>query len=787
MRIKYIVLILILILISSCGGGGGGSSSNNNPTPTPTPSPTPAPQPTVNLDGPNSSVYTSAEYEISWTSSNTTSCNAEGAWSGEKPLSGQETFSNALAGIYTYTLECSGNNGTSASDTVDVTVENVPLSYPINLTFFESNILSDDIIVSTEEKNSAANSEDMRISNTGFPVAYTQEEYNKSFIYEGGDLYEINPIFKYFIDVEREIPLQAFDYQGYAIFDSDENPLFITNVTNERNETSDIGMLVDESQEIIFDSTGNPIFIRSDESECSLIRDENNDLILKEALDVDGNPIYRVLEDGTSEAAIFPIIPSTCIPETNDDGNYVYETEVRIVKEERETECDLSGLGVEVYRKYSLDQDDDQKILFWLNMPKEILNANCEIGYSEEFAIVSPEFSGIVTDPIVEQIDLTNSYYDPNWIIPGNLDGKNEGPNALIFSGSYDYDEHLPGVLWEIIISENRVDFQQATPSTISLYHYMARGAFNGQYYFGRIRSISGGDSCCGYLIEKGVPGFEIINLETIPNCVDLGTKGLGSYDDERFSVSTLENGKFIVSDVCGSMGALMLFTPETRTWEPFNYDGSESIWSDYFGCEANNPNDLTQGGFPIPREFINPENGEIIYCRNIKVPHAAIEGSITKRYGDWIVSGERIHEFWTGSYAHNYITGETTGYLSCRNGSRKVGSVNINGQNLSEECNARTNFHYKNMIHTVDSESELFSRFNLDNGAYVQFDLSNRGYIVQDFILFKDVALVEVLDSSDSNIKYLELNFETGEIIDRGVIENSDYRVITIVRPTSG
>ena len=89
-------------------------------------------------------------------------------------------------------------------------------------------------------------------------------------------------------------------------------------------------------------------------------------------------------------------------------------------------------------------------------------------------------------------------------------------------------------------------------------------------------------------------------------------------------------------------------------------------------------------------------------------------------------------------------------------------------------------------MIHTVDRESELFSRFNLDNGAYVQFDISNRGYIVQDFILFKDVALVEVLDSSDSNIKYLELNFETGEIIDRGVIENSDYRVITIIRPTS-
>tara|TARA_B100000212_G_scaffold294345_1_gene237026 strand:- start:1278 stop:3638 length:2361 start_codon:yes stop_codon:yes gene_type:complete len=786
MYFRHIKIILITILISACGGGGG-SSSDNNPTPTPTPAPTPAPQPTVNLDGPNSSVYTSVEYEISWTSSNTTSCVAEGAWSGEKSLSGQETFSNAQTGIYTYTLECTGNNGTSASDTVDVTVENPPLSYPINLTFFESDVSSDDIIVSTEEKNSAANSEDMRVSNTGFPVAYTQEEYNKSFIYEGGDLYEINPIFKYFVDVEGEIPVQTFDYQGYAIVDSDENPLFITNVTNERNETSDIGMLVDENQEIIFDFTGNPIFIRSDENQCNLIRDDNNDLILKEVTDVDGNPIYRVLNDGTLEVAIFPIIPSTCIPETDDDGNYIYETVVGIIQEERETECDLSGLGVEVYRKWSLDQDDDQKVLFWLNTPKEILNENCEIGYSEEFAIVSPEFSGIVTDPLVEQIDLTNNYYNPGWIIPGNLDGKNESPNALVLSDSYDWDVDRPGVMWEIIISENRVDFQQATPSTISLYQRMKRGAFNGQYYFGRITGVSGGDACCGYLIEKGVPGFEIINLETIPNCVDLGTKGLGSYDDMRFNVSTLDNGKFIVSDVCGeSIGALMLFTPETRTWEPFNYDGSESIWSDYFGCEANNPNDLTQGGFPIPREFINPENGEIIYCRNIKVPHAAIEGSIIKRYGDWIISGDEPDEFWTGSYAHNYITGETTGELSCRNGSRKVGSVNINGQNLSEECDVRTNFHYKNMIHTVDSESELFSRFNLDNDEYVQFDLSNREYIVRDFILFKDVVLVEVLDSSDSNIKYLELNFETGEIIDRGVIENSDYRVVTIIRPSA-
>ena len=130
MKIKHTLIIFISILISACGGG----SSSDNTTPTPTPAPTPAPQPTVNLNGPNSSVYTSVEYEISWTSSNTTSCNAEGSWSGEKSLSGQETFSNAQAGIYTYTLECTGNGGSSASDTVDVTVENNTGTYYRTLT-----------------------------------------------------------------------------------------------------------------------------------------------------------------------------------------------------------------------------------------------------------------------------------------------------------------------------------------------------------------------------------------------------------------------------------------------------------------------------------------------------------------------------------------------------------------------------------------------------------------------------------------------------------------------------
>ena len=108
----------------SCTGPGGTVSDNvtvNVNTPS---------APTVDLkangsDGPITIAYNTAA-TLSWTSTNSTSCNASGDWSGAKGLSGSESTGN-LVSTKTYTISCTGTGGTASdSVTVNVTVPSAP-------------------------------------------------------------------------------------------------------------------------------------------------------------------------------------------------------------------------------------------------------------------------------------------------------------------------------------------------------------------------------------------------------------------------------------------------------------------------------------------------------------------------------------------------------------------------------------------------------------------------------------------------------------------------------------
>jgi hypothetical protein len=69
-------------------------------------------------------VQEGASVTLSWTSSNANRCEASGAWSGSKPLSGSEIISNLTFGTKTFTLTCYGEGG-SAQDSVSVFVGKV--------------------------------------------------------------------------------------------------------------------------------------------------------------------------------------------------------------------------------------------------------------------------------------------------------------------------------------------------------------------------------------------------------------------------------------------------------------------------------------------------------------------------------------------------------------------------------------------------------------------------------------------------------------------------------------
>ena len=114
---KFFTRLYISFFIVSCGGGGMGGSSS-------TPDMAPVLSPVI-----TSFSATPEELEISnattlnWLTSNTSSCEASGDWSGNKSLSGSEDLILNSIKTYTFILTCSGQSGTlSASKTITVVV-----------------------------------------------------------------------------------------------------------------------------------------------------------------------------------------------------------------------------------------------------------------------------------------------------------------------------------------------------------------------------------------------------------------------------------------------------------------------------------------------------------------------------------------------------------------------------------------------------------------------------------------------------------------------------------------
>ncbi len=94
------------------------------PAPAPVPEPTPAPTPSVELLLENT---VGNGIELRWSSDNAESCRAEGAWSGNRPLSGSQIINNVNLG-QTFTLICEAPTGQSIS-LVTVSSRSVEVSW----------------------------------------------------------------------------------------------------------------------------------------------------------------------------------------------------------------------------------------------------------------------------------------------------------------------------------------------------------------------------------------------------------------------------------------------------------------------------------------------------------------------------------------------------------------------------------------------------------------------------------------------------------------------------------
>jgi hypothetical protein len=110
--------------ISDKSGKGHNPAWVNSSRPSPWTGGSGSVPPTVSLGANPASVASGGTATLSWSSSNATSCDASGGWSGAKALSGSEQTA-ALSSNTTYTLSCTGAGGTtSQSTTVTVTTGN---------------------------------------------------------------------------------------------------------------------------------------------------------------------------------------------------------------------------------------------------------------------------------------------------------------------------------------------------------------------------------------------------------------------------------------------------------------------------------------------------------------------------------------------------------------------------------------------------------------------------------------------------------------------------------------
>src|SRR5262245_35795291 len=97
-----------IVLLAACGGGGTGAD------------PASVPPPTVHLSANPSSVASGQTSQLSWNTTDASSCNASGGWSGSQPTSGVFT-TLAIATTTQFGLSCNGAGGnTNANTTVTV-------------------------------------------------------------------------------------------------------------------------------------------------------------------------------------------------------------------------------------------------------------------------------------------------------------------------------------------------------------------------------------------------------------------------------------------------------------------------------------------------------------------------------------------------------------------------------------------------------------------------------------------------------------------------------------------
>ena len=308
-------------------------------------------------------------------------------------------------------------------------------------------------------------------------------------------------------------------------------------------------------------------------------------------------------------------------------------------------------------------------------------------------------------------------------IAPANQQGINQSDEALII----DSDHQIYALE---ITNDNVAELTQLTtpdaPITAYYGFILAPGAFSydGQYLLAA-SAARAASTATFFLFEKGSTRFRILRPQ------DWST---------NFYLSTLldDEGNF-------------LFHYASNEFYILNTDNMEySKFIDSLGIETQGPAEA-----PIYPSLCD---SMAAWCNYTYSP-SDIYGAVG-RYNQWII-GDR-------GAAWNYSTFEQTGFVLCLPGTNFTGSCSPAYTNLVD-----------NYLYVVGENLSKFVKYNLNTNFSILIDLDEYGFLARDYEIYRDIALVEVINSANSDKVFLELNLNDGSVVERGVIKTGSRKVI--------
>ena len=128
--LRFVPVTCALAVLIACGGGYGGGGAS-------------APAPTVNLAVQPSTITVGQSATLTWSTGNSASCNASGAWAGSEPTAGNIVVTPTVAGSDTYTLTCTDMGASSYGGGASSSKQSVTLTVNAATAFVAKNLVAD--------------------------------------------------------------------------------------------------------------------------------------------------------------------------------------------------------------------------------------------------------------------------------------------------------------------------------------------------------------------------------------------------------------------------------------------------------------------------------------------------------------------------------------------------------------------------------------------------------------------------------------------------------------------